>query len=65
MFAHVGVSEEVFANDMNNLEIAVISNLPHEVTCECEGKFVIHREFGSHLFVEVSFNMPLRLIDKY
>ncbi|KAJ6648081.1 Cationic amino acid transporter 2, partial [Pseudolycoriella hygida] len=48
------VCVSVFLDDMKNLEKGIAENIQQEVTCECKSKFRLVREFGDHLFLEIS-----------
>lgn len=52
-FPLVCVAEDIFTNNMEHLERAILANIPEKVICECKHDFHIKREFGDHLFVEV------------
>lgn len=51
------LNDELFSNDFAKLEIAVLRNLPTESTCKgCKKDVQCKRQFGPHIFIDVSMN---------
>lgn len=51
----VGLNNLTFSNDLSNLEKAVMGNFPEKLSCSrCKNDVECKREFGPHMFIEVS-----------
>lgn len=51
----VGVKSDVYADNMINLEKAILENFPVEIICKCKHTLHTQRLFGEHIFVEVRY----------
>lgn len=55
IFPLLCVDNAVFKGNMANLEKAILSNFPESISCmKCGRSMTVNRNFGGHLFVDVT-----------
>lgn len=53
-FPVVKISYDTFNNNISNLENAIVDNFPSKICLECQNAVAYSREYGQHIFVEIS-----------
>lgn len=65
-FPAICINNEVFSNNFQNLEQAIVQNLPMDTKCmNCDKRLHYHRQYSQHLFIEVIYSFIVSVYSKF